>query len=637
MSILRPRTIRGQLMRGLVLFELIVLAFLALVLIEQQQKEFLSRTERRLEYQAGVLAVQAGGVMSAGRVESLQGVLDAMRDAPSIRTVQITDPQGRTLLSSDPSLKGKLSLSPKERVHLREMSRPEIFWIDDKTSEVVAPIRVGRAILGFVWIYPDDSRDRTELHKLLAYTLLAAVLGLMACTVFASIMARSITRPLGTLMTATRRLIRNPEDTAGFPLAVTSSNEAADLTMAFNLMVSSIQEQRSGLNETLALLDSMLAHAPIGFAFFDRRLRFVRANQFFAKISELPMSRHLGRTVREILPDPMRTILERSVHEVFEYGQAVQDLELVTGAENDPTTQRNWIANVYPVRTEFNSVRWVGVILVETTERRRAEEALRKTEKLAATGRLAATIAHEINNPLEAITNLVYLIRKGTLDPASAKFAELAQHELARVSEITQQMLRFYRQSTLPSEVNVGELLDSVLTIHQGRVNTLHVDVIRRYAPDVNLVCFAGEVRQLFANLIGNALDAMAPAGGRLLLRVRYLQSTCVCVTVADTGSGMPEEVLRRIFEPFFTTKDAIGTGLGLWVSAEIVGKHKGKIRVRSSARRTGGTGGTVFMVFFPTNAQPDAPSENTDLNDAELPSGTTSAVQTELSSRELI
>jgi signal transduction histidine kinase len=637
MSILRPRSIRGQLMRGLILFELVVLAVLAAVLAKQQQKELQSRTERRLEYQAGVLAVQASGVMSSDRLDDLQSVLNAMRDAPSIRTVQITDPQGRTLLSSDPGLKGKLSLSPKERAHLRDMSKPEIFWIDEKTSEVVAPIRIGKSIHGFVWIYPDDSRDRTELHKLLGSTLLAAILGLVACTVFASLMARSIARPLATLMTATRRLIRDPEDSAGFPLAVTSTNEAADLTMAFNLMVSSIQEQRSGLNETLALLDSMLAHAPIGFAFFDRRLRFVRINQFFAKISELPVSRHLGRTIREVLPDPIRAILERSVHDVFEYGYAVQDLELATGPENDPAAVRNWIANVYPVRTELDSVRWVGVILVETSERRRAEEALRKTEKLAATGRLAATIAHEINNPLEAITNLVYLIRKGTLDPASAKFAEQAQHELARVSEITQQMLRFYRQSTLPSEANVCDLLDSVLTIHQGRVSSLHVEVIRRYAPDINLVCFGGEVRQLFANLIANALDAMAPEGGRLLLRVRYVGSRAVSVTVADTGSGMSPEVLRRIFEPFFTTKDAIGTGLGLWVSAEIVSKHKGKIRVRSRLRRADGAGGTVFMVFFPLNVEESATAEKPASIDSELRGSSVPDVQTELSSREVI
>jgi len=616
MSILRPRTIRGQLMRGLVVFEILVLALLSVVLINQQQKELRSRTARRLEYQAGVLAVQASGAMGSGQLDGLQHVVDAMRAAPSIRAVQITDVPGKTLLSSDPGLKGKLTLSKTERTYLREMSKPQIFSIDDKTTEAVAPIHVDGVTRGFVWIYPDDSRDRAELQRQLAYSLLTALLGVVACTIFASLMAKSIVRPLGTLMSATRRLIRNPEDTTAFPLAVTSANEAADLTMAFNLMVASVQEQRSGLNETLALLDSMLANAPIGFAFLDRRMRFVRINQFFAKMNDLAVSRHLGRTVREVLPDSVGRLLEQNIHKVFEQGRAVQDLELTVRPDEDLSVERNWLANVYPVRTEAETVRWVGVILVETSERRRAEDALRRTEKLAAAGRLAATIAHEINNPLEAVTNLLYLIRRGKLDPASAEFADLAQLELARVSEITQQMLRFYRQSTLPSLSNISELLESVLTLHQGRVTSLHVEVVRRYMPDVKLLCFAGELRQMFANLIGNALDAMVPGGGRLLLRVRYAGMTGVRITVADTGSGMSPGVLRRIFEPFFTTKEAIGTGLGLWVSAEIVSKHNGKMRVRSRARGDDGKGGTVFTVFFPFGVEPGAAGEKPALAD---------------------
>src|SRR5579862_2875384 len=340
MSILRPRTIRGQLMRGLIVFEVIVLALLSVVLINQQQKELRSRTQRRLEYQAGVLSVQASGAMSGDQMRTLQRVVNAMRDAPSIRAVQITDLQGRTLVSSESEMQGKLALSPKERSYLRELSKPEIFSIDSKTTEAVAPVRVDGKTTGYVWIYPDDSRDRAELHRLLEYSLLTAAFGIVACTLFASVMARSIARPLGTLMTATRRLIRNPEDTTAFPLAVSSANEAADLTMAFNLMVASIQEQRSGLNETLALLDSMLANAPIGFAFFDRRLRFVRVNQFLARMNGLPVSRHLGRSVREIFTEPVGRILERSIHSVFESGQAVQDLELTIGPETGISSER---------------------------------------------------------------------------------------------------------------------------------------------------------------------------------------------------------------------------------------------------------------------------------------------------------
>ena len=609
-------------MSGLILFEVIVLAVLSVVLVREQGDELRSRTERRLEYQARVLAAQTSAAMSDGQFNTLQHVLNSMRDAPSIRAVQITDPQGRTLVSSDPGMNGKLTLSPTERTHLRELSNAEIFSIDEKTSEAVAPVRIDGVTRGYVWIYPDISMDRTQLHKLLGYTLLSAFFGIIGCTVFASLMARSIAQPLGVLMGATRQLIRNPEDTASFPLAVTSANEAADLTMAFNLMVASIQEQRAGLNDTLALLDSMLANAPIGFAFFDRRLRFVRVNQFMAKMNDLPVSRHLGRTVREIFAEPVGITLEESVREVFEHGLAVQDLELSGGPTDGSSPTRSWLANVYPVRTDAQTVRWAGVILVETTERRRAENALRKSEKLAAAGRLAASIAHEINNPLEAITNLVFLIRKGRLDADSAAYAELAQHELARVAEITQQMLRFYRQSTLPASSNVCELLDSVLMLHKGRVVSLHVEVVRRYAEDVRLFCFAGEVRQLFANLIGNALDAMTPAGGRLLMRVRRARvkgQPGLRITVADTGAGIPAEVRRHIFEPFFTTKEATGTGLGLWVSAEIVAKHHGTLQMRSRARGKKGDSGTVFTVFFPLGPEDAVAEEKHALDSVEM------------------
>jgi signal transduction histidine kinase len=600
MSILRPRTIRGQLMAGLIVFEVVVLAVLSAVLIREQRAELRARTDQRLEFQARALAAETTGALKAGEIESLQNVADTLRDAPGIRAVQITDIQGRTLVSSDPGMTGKLALSPLERKYLGGLTKATIFSLDDKTREAVAPVRVDRLTRGYVWIYPDESRDQEQLHKLLFYTLLSAIFGVIGCTVIASLMARSITRPLGALMQATRRLIRNPEDTEPFPLTVSSTNEAADLTMAFNLMVASIHEQRTGLSDALALLDSMLANAPIGFAFFDRRLRFVRVNQFLAALNGLPVNRHLGRTVGEIFEGPLAKALEESIGKVFEEGQPVQDLELTSGPEKDSSQKRNWLANVYPVRTEPDVVRWVGVILVDTSERQRTEDTLRKTEKLAAAGRLAATIAHEINNPLESITNLLYLIRQGSLDPASAKYADLAQHELARVSEITQQMLRFYRQPTLPSLANMSELLDSVLTLHQGRVTALHVEVIRRFEADVTLLCFTGELRQLFANLIGNALDAMTPEGGRLFLRVRHAAGGGVRVTVADTGSGMTSGVLQHIFEPFFTTKEAVGTGLGLWVSAEIVSKHKGTMQVRSRARDAEGRGGTVFTVVFP-------------------------------------
>jgi signal transduction histidine kinase len=369
----------------------------------------------------------------------------------------------------------------------------------------------------------------------------------------------------------------------------------------------------------------MLANAPIGFAFFDRKFRFVRVNQFLADMNHSTISRHIGRTVYEIFPESAALAMQRAIDSVFENGTAVQDLELAGEMDTHPGRVRSWLMNIYPVHISANVVRWVGAVIVDTTQRRNSEDALRKTEKLAAAGRLAASIAHEINNPLEAVTNLLYLIRlQNSLPAETRQYVELAQHEVARVSEIAQQTLRFYRQSTLPITANISELIDSVLTLHQGRVVSLQVEVERLYQPDVELFCFAGELRQLFANLIGNALDAMTPGPGRLVLSVRRSRSwrdpaiEGVRISVFDTGCGMSDEVRSRIFEPFFTTKEATGTGLGLWVSAEVIRKHHGVVRIRSRAEEDGAANhtnsschGTGFMIFFPSVRAEQTPAES--------------------------
>ena len=203
----------------------------------------------------------------------------------------------------------------------------------------------------------------------------------------------------------------------------------------------------------------------------------------------------------------------------------MRDLELNAPLPADPAQMRSWLINVYPVKTASKVVRWVGAIIAETTEHKRSEEALRKTEKLAAAGRLAASIAHEINNPLEAITNLLYLLqREPSLDEQAREYAGAAQLEIARVSEMTQQTLRFYRQSTSPAVANVAELLESAATVFQGRLYALHAEVTEDIGPDVNLYCFSGELRQLFVNIIGNAVDALAPEG-RIWLGVRRSRS----------------------------------------------------------------------------------------------------------------
>ncbi len=609
MALAGLRTIRGQLIASLVLFELVALAFFSAVLLHELDGEAQQRSLRRLEYQASELAVVSSLALRNQDSEMLHTVVGSMLQFPTVSSVKITALDGQVLAATDARLNGTPGLDTWEQQKLHEVHALKIYRRAGAGHEAVMPVMLRGQPVALIWLSPNESRAKTDLREMVRISFWGVLAVLAACTVLAALIARSLTRPLIKLLAATRSIIENPDDTAAFPMRVTATNEVADLTIAFNLMVASIEEQRTGLNDTLSLLDSMLANAPIGIAFFDRTGRFVRVNAYLAQRHEAGMQHYLGRQVAEVFSLEPAAALMQAIHQVFEEGASVQGLEVVglgSLTTGESATPHTWLVNAYPVRTAGQMTRWAGVVLIDITERLRAERALRETEKLAVTGRLSASIAHEINNPLEAVTNLLYLLEKhGRLEPEAAEWAQAASHEVARVSEITQQTLRFYRQSSRPELWSLAELLDAVLTLHQGRVLTLQVELRRRYRDAGELFCLGGELRQLFANLVGNGLDAMMPGGGRLTVSVRA--GTCwsdgargVRVTVADTGCGMSEAVRRRIFEPFYTTKEATGTGLGLWVSAEIMAKHQVSMQIRSRERRPGQPGGTVFLLFFP-------------------------------------
>ena len=602
------------------LLEAFSLLLFASVLIHQQGRDILDRARQRLEHQATSLAVQTQEALRGGRPEAIGIYTTMMGDGPSVDKAKVTDPQGMVLYTSE----GLASQHPLQAAELAEIKHisgdgANFLLINATDWEGVKPISFEGRLYGYAWVKTDRDWDQQQLRAMLRSTVIFGSIWIAASLLLVWGLARSISSPLAVLHRGTRALMHSPEGEAHFPLPVTVHNEIGDLIEAFNRMVASIEEQRAGLNDTLSLLDSMLANAPIGLAFFDRRCRFVRVNRIFAETTGVPLSRHLGRTLPEVLLSPVAHQLENTIRDVFEQDKPVRDFE-VSGSGEATTRPWCWITSAYPIHTTPHEVRWVGLIVMDTSDRKRGEEALRKTEKLAATGRLAASIAHEINNPLEAITNLLYLLSNhADLQEPARSYVEMAEHEVRRIAEITQQTLRFYRQSTLPARTNLSELLDSVLRLHQGRLRNLSITVEKRYDPDTSLYCFAGELRQVFANLIGNAIDAM-PAGGRLVLRARRSRDWSeqdsrggrlgVRFQVADTGSGMTPEVRKHIFEPFFTTKEVTGTGLGLWVSSEIVVKHKGSMRVRSHSDKLGGQSGTIFELFFPDEMEAPAAPE---------------------------
>lgn len=236
-----------------------------------------------------------------------------------------------------------------------------------------------------------------------------------------------------------------------------------------------------------------------------------------------------------------------------------------------------------------------------------AQEALLRSEKLAVTGRLAASIAHEINNPLEAVTNLLFLIRSDTTADQRNKYLAQAEQELARVAEITKQTLRFYREPSQPTDTRIATVLDSVLMLFGQRLVSAGIKVEREErSASAAVLSTPGELRQVIANLVGNAIDAMR-GGGRLRIRISQQQDPhhpgkLVRVTIADTGTGIPRDVLPTIFEPFVTTKGNTGTGLGLWVTSEIMKRNGWKIRVRSCDKP--GNSGTAFSIAIPVCGQ---------------------------------
>jgi PAS domain S-box-containing protein len=254
------------------------------------------------------------------------------------------------------------------------------------------------------------------------------------------------------------------------------------------------------------------------------------------------------------------------------------------------------------LNNEGNAVLEVGR---DITSQMRAEEALRESEKHAAMGRVAGIIAHEVNNPLAAITNIFYLLRQHpSLDEEARGIAGLAEQELQRMSHITRQTLSFYRESKQPVPVTIQEIVDDVLELQRRELQNRHIQVVRKYTTTLPVQGFPVELRQVMMNLINNAIQAMPNSGQ---LRVHVFESTdsssnvhgiAVCVT--DTGVGIGPGDANRLFEPFFSTKADKGTGLGLWISKGIVQKYGGSISFRSLKRKAGTT--TCFRVFLPTN-----------------------------------
>lgn len=365
-----------------------------------------------------------------------------------------------------------------------------------------------------------------------------------------------------------------------------------------------LQEREEWFRFTLTSLgDAVIATDERGFVTF--------LNPMAEKLMGVPLDIALGKSVEAVFPifnETTRLPVDNPVKQIVEHGT------IVSLAHH--TVLQHADGRLIPIEDSAAPIRdargkLVGIVMVfrDATHERKSQEVLRKTEKLAAAARLAATVAHEINNPLEAIGNLIYIARTtdGIPDTVSTHLS-LAEQELDRVSHITRQTLGFYRESKNADEVDLPSLVESILNIYSNKFHTKNITIERNFHDCPSINGLAGELTQAIANLISNAADAV-PNGG--LIRVEIdcheeaaskdaVAAQIVKIVIQDNGSGIAPENREHIFEPFFTTKKDVGTGLGLWVTKEIIERHSGTVDVHSI--HDAEPSGTTFTVTLPVD-----------------------------------
>jgi PAS domain S-box-containing protein len=379
-----------------------------------------------------------------------------------------------------------------------------------------------------------------------------------------------------------------------------------------------LKAQYAEIDKQRREVETIYRGSPIGMALYEpKELRLLRINDRQAEIFRLPAADCIGKRYQELAAGvpPALALIRRAAA-----GEPILNHELEGALDRRPGEYRYWNINYSPIFNEDGTVRAVASATIETTLQKRAELALIQSEKLAAVGRMASSIAHEINNPLESVTNLIYIARTYAVVPEVQHLLDLADQELRRVSIIANQTLRFHKQASSPREISCTDLYSTVLSLYEGRLKNSSITVEKRKRAKRPISCFEGDIRQVLNNLVGNAIDAMSSGaqrtGGRLLLRSR--ESTDwrptrgparrgLTLTIADTGSGIAPATLQRLFEPFFTTKGINGNGLGLWISADIIERHHGRLLLRSS--QSPAHRGTVFSLFLPF---PDPPAATT-------------------------
>jgi PAS domain S-box-containing protein len=320
--------------------------------------------------------------------------------------------------------------------------------------------------------------------------------------------------------------------------------------------------------------------------------------------------RILGYPAKEIVGKSILTVIPPELHgdeamilSKIRAGKRIEHFQTQRMHKNGSRVEVS--LTISPVKDAQGKIIGAGKILRDITQQKRLEAALQTSERLASAGRLAATIAHEINNPLAAVTNFTYLAaQQADLSPQSRHYLTMADQELRRVAHIAQQTLGFYRGNAEPSDVPVQAAMDSLLNIYQSKLKSKSLRVDCTIEDGLAVFASEGELKQMLSNLLSNAIDACQP-GGRITVRAQRLRNAAngrpsARITVADNGPGIPAQIRPRLFRPFFTTKKDVGTGLGLWITKDLITKNGGSIQVRTRIKPPTWTAMSIFLPIAP-------------------------------------
>ena len=404
----------------------------------------------------------------------------------------------------------------------------------------------------------------------------------------------------------------------GILLALFSRSELASAAGSYDSALHTARTRTQEYKESQRWLEAVLGSIGDGVIVTDNSGTIVFTNpvakrlladgeRMFAGQSATHVLHLVDELSREPLSDPFTEITTSGQASVFSG-------RILLRREDHKEIPVSQVASI--LRDESGQQTGVVIVLRDLTQQRMSERALQSSEKLASMGRLAASVAHEIHNPLDAMGNLLYLLEHQAMDDSAKTYVRLAREELERITSISEQMLTFSREARKPVKIQLGEVLENVLALFMPRIRRMNIVLVKQYSTrDGEVVALPGEMRQVFSNLIGNALDAMNGTG-RLVIRIEQVRNwstasdTGVRVMICDSGPGIPPEVRNNLMDPFVTSKGEKGTGLGLWVCRGIVEKHRGSIRVHTSS--TPGRSGTCFSVFLP---RPTSEESGTDHN----------------------